>query len=56
VIVAARLEQMNKELETSILISKAVVSSSKLDLEKFKFLGERMVKGFENPIEVFTVG
>jgi adenylate cyclase len=56
VIVAARLEQMNKELETSILISRAVVNSSKLDLEKFKFLGERMAKGFENPIGVFTIG
>lgn len=55
VILAARLEQMNKELDTSVLISRATVDSSKIDLEKFTFLGERMVKGFEKPVEVFTI-
>jgi adenylate cyclase len=53
VILAARLEQLNKEFHSSIIVSKEVID--KIDSPEIKFgsLGEVKIKGFEKPIEVY---
>jgi len=53
VILAARLEQMNKELGTSLLVSKEAIEKSGLDKSGFQSLGEKTVKGFSDPVEVY---
>jgi adenylate cyclase len=53
----ARLESMNKEFKTQIIISGSTYRQ--LDLSKpgrtFKSLGEVAVRGFERPIEIYAV-
>jgi len=53
VIMAARLEQLNKEFNSSVIASKNVIEKIK-DVE-YSSLGNVNVKGFANPVEVFRI-
>lgn len=54
---AARLEQMCKELGTTILFSKTVRQYMSVNMKKkTKHLGKREVRGREEKIDVFTLG
>ena len=53
VIMAARLEQLNKEFNSSVITSKDVIEKIK-DVE-YSSLGNVNVKGFANPVEVFRI-
>jgi adenylate cyclase len=53
VIMAASLEPLNKEFNTSIIVSKDVIENIK-DVEHSS-LGDVTVKGFANPIEVYKL-
>ena len=55
VILAARLEQLTKELDTDIVLSKNVMNNSNSNEYKFKSLGEYTVKGFLKPVEVYGI-
>jgi len=55
VILAARLEQLTKELDSDIILSKTVVDKSQLNADKFKALGKFNVKGFSKPVEVYKL-
>ena len=55
VILAARLEQLNKEFNSSVIVSKDVVDNIKTDRIEFVSLGDVIVKGFVNPIEVYKL-
>jgi len=55
VILAARLEQLNKEFDSSIIVSKDVIDNVKIEENKIKSLGEVTVKGFANSLEVYQV-
>ena len=55
VILAARLEQLNKEFNSSVIVSKDVVDNIKSEKIDFKSLGDVNVKGFANPIEVYKL-
>jgi len=55
VIVASRIEQLNKKYRTEFLISRQVydqISPGKAHIER---LGEELLRGIEKPIEVFKV-
>ncbi len=52
---AARLEQLNKEFNSSIIVSKDVVDNIKTEGVEFISLGDVIVKGFVNPIEVYRL-
>ncbi len=55
VILAARLEQLNKEFNTSVIVSKDVIDNlNAADVER-KSLGEVIVKGFASPIEIYKL-
>jgi adenylate cyclase len=54
VILSARLEQLTKEFNTSVLLSKEVVVKSRIDEAGFNSLGEINAKGLSKPVEVFT--
>jgi adenylate cyclase len=53
VILAARLEQLNKEFNSSVIVSKDVIDNLKTEGVEYIFLGDVTVKGFANPIEVY---
>jgi len=53
VILAARLEQLNKEFNSSVIVSKDVIDNLKTEGIDFKSLGNVNVKGFANLIEVY---
>lgn len=53
VILAARLEQLNKEFNSSIIVSKDVIKNVK-DVQHSS-LGNVELKGFANPIEVYKL-
>jgi len=53
VILASRIEQLNKKYNSTILISKEVLK--KVKIEKYKSLGEVDVKGRQKPIEIFHI-
>jgi len=53
VILASRIEQLNKKYNSTILISKEVLD--KIKIEKYKSLGEVEVKGRQKPIEIFQI-
>ncbi len=56
VILASRLEQLNKKYDSSILISKEVydrIDKTKIEIHEH---GPAKVKGRQNPIEVFQLG
>ena len=55
VILAARLEQLNKEFNSSIIVSGDVIEKIKTEDVVRKSLGEVTVKGFANPIEVYSL-
>ena len=52
---AARLEQLTKELDSNIILSKAVVDNSKSNTHNFKSIGEFSIKGFSKPVEVYKL-
>ncbi len=56
VIVAFRLEQLNKEFQTELLISDVVRKSIVVGQVPIKSLGRLFLKGLENQVEVFKVG
>jgi adenylate cyclase len=55
VILAARLEQLNKEFSSSVIVSKDVIDKLNADDVEHSSLGDVTVKGFSNPIEVFKL-
>jgi len=55
VILAARLEQLNKEFNSSVIVSKDVIDNMKTEGVEFISLGNVTVKGFANPIEVYRL-
>lgn len=55
VILAARLEQLNKEFKTSIIVSKDVFDSVTFKDVECKFLEDVNVKGFANSIGVYRL-
>ncbi len=55
VILAARLEQLNKEFNSSVIVSKDVIDKMKTEDVEFISLGDVNVKGFANPIEVYKL-
>lgn len=54
VIVAARLEQLNKELNSSILISDSVYKNSKIDFEPIAHR-DIVIKGLPDPINIYQL-
>ena len=52
---AARLEQLNKEFNSSVIVSKDVIDKMKTEDVEFISLGDVRIKGFANPIEVYTL-
>jgi adenylate cyclase len=54
VIIAARLEQKNKELNSSILISDSVYKNSQIDFEPIAHL-DILIKGIPNPINIYQL-
>ena len=55
VILAARLEQLNKEFNSSVIVSKDVIDNVNIEDIEHRSLGNVKVKGFTNPIEVFRL-
>ena len=55
VILAARLEQLNKEFSSSVIVSKDVFENTKIEGVEFISLGFVTVKGFANSIEVYRL-
>ena len=55
VILAARLEQLNKEFNSSVIVSKDVIDNMKTEGVEYISLGEVNAKGFANPIEVYKL-
>jgi adenylate cyclase len=55
VILAARLEQLNKEFNSSVIVSKDFIDKLKTGGVEHISLGDVTVKGFANPIEVFKL-
>ncbi|MGB5895546.1 MAG: adenylate/guanylate cyclase domain-containing protein, partial [Ignavibacteriaceae bacterium] len=51
VILAARLEQLNKEFNSSVIVSKDVIDNMNIKDIEYRSLGNVTVKGFANPIE-----
>ena len=55
VILASRLEQLNKEFNSSIIVSKDVIDNVNIEDIEHQSLGNVTVKGFANPIEVYKL-
>jgi adenylate cyclase len=55
VILAARLEQLNKEFNSSVIVSKDVIDNLNSVNVEHKSLGDVTVKGFASPIEVYKL-
>lgn len=55
VIIAARVEQLNKQLGTEVLITEEVFNKIKDTPNNFQHVGELSVKGFEQPIIVYKL-
>jgi len=55
VILAARLEQLNKEFNSSVIVSKDVIDKMKTEDVEFISLGDVNVKGFANLFEVYKL-
>ncbi|MFC2088610.1 adenylate/guanylate cyclase domain-containing protein [Calditrichota bacterium] len=53
VILASRIEQLNKKYDSMVLISKEVLN--KVQIDNYKSLGEVDVKGRQKPIEIFEI-
>ncbi len=52
---ASRLESLNKQYKTEILMSQATHDILANDFTGFEALGEAQVKGFDQPIPIFTI-
>jgi adenylate cyclase len=55
VILAARLEQLNKEFNSSVIVSKDVIDNLNMEEVEHKTLGNVSVKGLANPVEVYKL-
>jgi adenylate cyclase len=55
VILASRLEQLNKEFNSSLIVSKDVIDNMKTEGVEFMSLGDVNIKGFANPIDVYKL-
>jgi adenylate cyclase len=55
VILAARLEQLNKEFNSSVIVSKDVIDNVKTEGIEYISLGNVIVKGFANPITIYGI-
>ncbi|MGD8307539.1 MAG: adenylate/guanylate cyclase domain-containing protein [Ignavibacteria bacterium] len=55
VILAARLEQLNKELNTQIIVSKDVIDNMKAVKPECTSLGEVNLKGFASKVQVYKL-
>ena len=53
VILASRIEQLNKKYNSTILISKEVLD--KIKIENYKSIGEVDIKGRQKPIEIIQI-
>ena len=49
------MEQLNKEFNSSVIVSKDVIDNVKTEGIEFISLGDAAVKGFANPIEVYKL-
>ena len=55
VILASRLEQLNKEFNSSVIASKDVIDNIKTGVLEYSSLGEVSIKGFTNSIGVYKL-
>jgi len=55
VILASRIEQLNKKCNSTILISKEVLDKIQIEEDQFKSLGKVDIKGRQKPIEIFQI-
>jgi len=55
VILAARLEQLNKEFNSSVIASKDVIDNIKTGVLEYSSLGEVSIKGFTNSIGLYKL-
>ena len=55
VILASRLEQLNKEFNSSVIASKDVINNIKSELLEYSPLGDVSIKGFTNSIGVYKL-
>ncbi len=53
VILASRIEQLNKNFDSTILISKEVLEKIQITGDEYKPLGQTDIKGRKKPIEIF---
>ena len=55
VIVAARIEQLNKEYSSQFLISKSVYDRINQTSIEYKFKGEQLLKGISKPVGIYQL-
>jgi adenylate cyclase len=55
VILAARIEQLNKHHQSSILISKEVFDKVQIPEKSYQSLGPTAVKGRQKPIQIYQI-
>ncbi|MDY0075746.1 MAG: adenylate/guanylate cyclase domain-containing protein [Bacteroidales bacterium] len=55
VIISSRIEQLNKQLDTQILISYEVLKGLKKETSRFYFAGSFLLKGISRAIKIFGV-
>lgn len=55
VILASRIEQLNKKYDSTVLISKEVLDKIQIEKDKYKPLGQVNIKGRQEPIEIFKL-
>jgi class 3 adenylate cyclase len=55
VIIASRIEQLNKELNSQFLISKIVFDNLKDELNSYTYKGESKLKGISKPVGVYQL-
>ena len=55
VIIASRIEQLNKQFESQLLISESVLSKINSPISKLKPLGRKSLKGIEEPVGIYQL-
>ena len=55
VIIASRIEQLNKELNSQFLISKIVFNNLKDELNSYTYKGESKLKGISKPVGIYQL-
>ena len=55
VIIASRIEQLNKDLNTRVLVSRVFFDLIKEEVQDFKAIGHVKMKGLDEEIEVVQV-